>query len=61
MTAMQTAFAVKAKIEAVRAVQGPDASLQALARALTQEGITTPRGTVWTATAVRRVLARTAG
>lgn len=33
-------------------------SLHAIAKALTERGVTTPRGGAWTATAVRRVLAR---
>ncbi|MFL5289676.1 MAG: recombinase family protein [Rhodopila sp.] len=62
LNAMQTAFAVRAKIEAIRATQGADMGLQALARALTAQGISTPRGgSGWTATAVRRVLARAEG
>ncbi len=36
-------------------------SLQQLAEGLTARGITTPRGAAWTATAVRRVLARVEG
>jgi DNA invertase Pin-like site-specific DNA recombinase len=46
-------------IEAIRADQGAGMSLQGLARALTERGITTPRGGAWTGTAVKRVLART--
>lgn len=34
------------------------ASLDAIAKALAEQGVTTPRGGAWTATAVRRVLAR---
>ena len=59
LEADHAAHRVMVEIEAVRAVQGADTSLQALARALTAQGITTPRGGAWTATAVRRVLART--
>ena len=58
MTAMRAAFALRAKIEAIRATEGADMSLHGLARALTEQGIATPRGGAWTATAVRRVLAR---
>jgi DNA invertase Pin-like site-specific DNA recombinase len=62
MGATRTAFALNAKIEAIRKANGDDMSLQALARALTEQGIATPRGgSTWTATAVRRVLARVAG
>lgn len=46
-----------AEIEAVQAACG-DMSLHGLARALTERGVATPRGGAWTATAVRRVLAR---
>jgi Recombinase len=35
-----------------------DVSLHALARVLTERGVSTPRGAAWTVTAVRRVLAR---
>ena len=42
----------------VRAVLGGTASLRAIAEGLTQRGIGTPRGAAWTATGVRRVLAR---
>lgn len=52
------AHRVSAAIEAIRAVEGGDISLQALARALTEAGVATPRGGAWTATGVRRVLAR---
>jgi hypothetical protein len=52
------AHRVASVIEAVRADQGADVSLQGLARALTELGVATPRGGAWTATAVRRVLAR---
>ena len=52
------AHRVLAAVEAIRAVQGAAASLQALARELTVQGVATPRGGAWTATAVRRALAR---
>lgn len=52
------AHRVMAEIEAIRVNHGSDISLQGLARTLTEQGITTPRGGAWTATAVRRVLAR---
>jgi DNA invertase Pin-like site-specific DNA recombinase len=45
-------------IEAIRAHHGSDVSLHAVARGLTERQIATPRGGIWTATAVRRVLAR---
>ena len=45
-------------IEDVRTALGEGASLHALARGLTERGIPTPRGGEWTATAVRRALAR---
>lgn len=45
-------------IEDVRAACGGAASLHAIAQGLTERGIPTPRGGAWTATAVRRVLAR---
>ena len=47
-------------IEKVRAEAGNAVSLSALARELTARGVATPRGGAWTATAVRRVLSRTA-
>jgi DNA invertase Pin-like site-specific DNA recombinase len=59
MNAMRSAFALHVEIEAIRAEQGPHLSLQALARALTEKGVATPRGGAWTATGVRRVLTRT--
>ena len=45
-------------IEAIRANHGSNVSLHAVARGLTERQIATPRGGIWTATAVRRVLAR---
>jgi len=47
-------------IEDARRDLGETASLHAVARYLTDHGIGTPRGGAWTATAVRRVLARIA-
>jgi DNA invertase Pin-like site-specific DNA recombinase len=47
-------------IEAIRADHGFDVSLHAVARGLNERQVATPRGGAWTATAVRRVLARTA-
>lgn len=41
-------------------LQGQGASLAGIARALQEEGISAPRGGTWTATAVSRVIARTA-
>jgi DNA invertase Pin-like site-specific DNA recombinase len=60
LEADHAAHRVVSAIEAIRADQGADMSLQALARALTAAGVATPRGGAWTATAVRRALARTA-
>ena len=57
----QVAHRVAAAIDDIRAANGADISLQALARELTEQGVATPRGGAWTATAVRRVLARTQG
>lgn len=45
-------------LEEVRATLGQGASLRAIAGALTARGIPTPRGASWTATGVRRALAR---
>lgn len=59
LNADHAAHGVLADIERVRAAHGADVSLQALARELTAQGVATPRGGAWTATAVRRVLART--
>ena len=42
-------------------LQAAGLSLHAMASELTARGIVTPRGGAWTATAVRRALARTAG
>jgi DNA invertase Pin-like site-specific DNA recombinase len=58
MTAMRTAFALKADIESVR-VSGVT-SLGGIAKALNAGGKPSPAGGAWTATAVRRVLARVA-
>jgi len=60
LEADHAAHRVVSVIEAIRADQGPGISLQALARALTHQGVSTPRGGAWTATAVRRALARVA-
>lgn len=48
-------------IDAIKAECGPDASLGAIARALTERGVRTPRGknTGWSAGQVSRLLART--
>lgn len=56
----QSASRILDAINAVRADQGVSVSLNGLARALTDQGIETPRGGAWTATAVRRALARVA-
>ncbi|WP_308918357.1 recombinase family protein [Jannaschia sp. LMIT008] len=42
----------------VRPLRNAGASLRTIAKALTDEGIETPRGGAWTATAVRRALSR---
>jgi DNA invertase Pin-like site-specific DNA recombinase len=52
------AYGVMPMIEAIRAEHGADVTLQALARVLNARSVATPRGGAWTATAVRRVLAR---
>lgn len=54
----QHAGRVTVAIEALRAAHGADMSLHTLARELTAAGVETARGGAWTATAVRRVLAR---
>jgi DNA invertase Pin-like site-specific DNA recombinase len=56
LAASRHAHGVLPAVEELRA-QGA-ASLQQLADGLTARGITTPRGSAWTATAVRRVLAK---
>jgi DNA invertase Pin-like site-specific DNA recombinase len=45
-------------IETIRAAHGGAISLQAISRELNAKGVATPRGGLWTATAVRRALAR---
>lgn len=57
--ANRAAHQVTHAIEVIRAECGPDVSLHRMAAALTTQGVPTPRGGAWTATAVRRVLART--
>lgn len=52
------AHRIAAAISDIRGELGEGASLQAVARALTGRGVPTPRGGEWTATAVRRALAR---
>ncbi len=52
------AHRLAAVVEEVRAALGGTASLRAIAEGLTQRGIATSRGAAWTATGVRRVLAR---
>ena len=54
----QTAYRVMVAIEAIRATHGEKISLGRIAAALTEQAVATPRGGAWTATAVRRVLAR---
>jgi DNA invertase Pin-like site-specific DNA recombinase len=61
LKADQAAHRAHAAIAAIRAAEGASASLAALARGLTARGVASPRGGTWTATAVRRVLARVAG
>ena len=59
MTAMRKAFALKVEIDAVRATGAE--SLGSIAKALNAAGkVKTPAGGEWTATTVRRVLARVA-
>jgi len=58
LKADHVAHGVAADIERILAAAGMNVSLQALARELTAQGVATPRGGAWTATAVRRVLAR---
>ncbi len=53
-----TAHRLAGVLEEVRATLGDKASLRAVAEALTARGIPTPRGAAWTATGVRRALAR---
>ncbi len=60
LAADHAAHGVAADIERILAAAGMNVSLQALARELTAQGVATPRGGTWTATAVRRVLARVA-
>lgn len=57
-TADHAAHGLTEAIEEVRAGLGGASSLHAIARGLTERGIATARGGAWTATAVRRVLAR---
>ncbi|MBX9596131.1 MAG: recombinase family protein [Roseomonas sp.] len=57
LTADRAAHRVAERVHALRAGGG---SLREIAAALAREGIATPRGGVWTPTAVRRVIARTA-
>jgi DNA invertase Pin-like site-specific DNA recombinase len=54
----QHAFQIAASIADVRASFGAAASLQGIARELNARAIPTPRGGEWTATAVKRALAR---
>lgn len=57
--ATQAAQGIAETIEALRASLGSGASLNALAAGLRDQGVTKPRGgTAWTATDVRRALAR---
>ena len=56
----QRANGLMATLEDVRTALGADASLQGIARELNARGVETARGGTWTATAVKRVLARAA-
>ena len=56
----QRANGLMATLEDVRASLGAAASLQGIAKELNARGVETARGGAWTATAVRRVLARAA-
>lgn len=58
LKADHAAHSVLADIERIRTAHGADIGLQGLARELTAQGVATPRGGAWTATTVRRVLAR---
>lgn len=58
--ANQAAHRALDAINDAKATHGAAMSLQRLAGELTAQGVATPRGGAWTATAVRRVLARTA-
>ena len=60
LKADHAAHGVAADIERILAAAGMNVSLQVLARELTAQDVATPRGGAWTATAVRRVLARVA-
>lgn len=57
-TADQVAHRVSVIVDEIRSAHGADVSLHAIARGLTERQVDTPRGGAWTATAVRRVLAR---
>lgn len=54
----QHAHGVLSMIERARAELGQGASLQAIAKALSAQGVPTARGGSWTATAVKRILER---
>ena len=54
----QHAFRLAGSIEDVRATLGAAGSLQRIARELTARSVPTPRGGTWTATAVKRAMAR---
>ena len=60
LEADHAAHRVAVAIESIRASSGP-LSLHAIAAELGRRGVQTPRDGVWTATAVRRVLARVQG
>jgi DNA invertase Pin-like site-specific DNA recombinase len=55
------AMAASGLLFEVRGRLGADASLQGIAREMNTAGARTPRGGAWTATAVKRALARAAG
>lgn len=52
------AHSITHDIDAIRLERGADISLQGIARELNERTVATPRSGVWTATGVRRVLAR---
>ena len=56
----RAAAAAAFMLDDLKARLGPDVSLQALSRAMNEAGARTPRGGSWTATAVKRALARAA-
>ena len=59
LKADHAAHGVLGAIEAAQEALGGSGSLHAIARELTEQGVPTPRGGAWTATAVRRAMLRT--